>query len=76
MTTGTREELDRDELNGDGDEGGARRGGRLRTCVHMLLGAVLPSHPQPWARARIRPPCARPRLGRAGDSLTDCKGGP
>jgi hypothetical protein len=32
--------------------------------------------PQPWARARIRPPCARPRLGRAGDSLTDCKGGP
>jgi hypothetical protein len=71
MTTGTREELNQDELNGDGDEGGARRGGRLRTCVHMLRHT-----PQPWGRARIRPPCARPRLGRAGDSLTDCKGGP
>jgi hypothetical protein len=45
MTTGMREELDQDELDGDGDEGGARRGGRLRTRVRMLLGAALPSCP-------------------------------
>jgi hypothetical protein len=37
MAMGMREELDQDELDGDGDEGGARRGGRL--------GAALPSCP-------------------------------
>jgi hypothetical protein len=45
MAMGTREELDRNELDGDGDEEGARRGGWVRTRVHMLLGAPLQSCP-------------------------------
>jgi hypothetical protein len=45
METGTREELDWDKLDGDGDEGGARWGGQLCTHVCMLLGAALPSRP-------------------------------
>jgi hypothetical protein len=44
METRMREELDRDELNGNGDKRGARRGGCLHTCVHML-GATLLSCP-------------------------------
>jgi hypothetical protein len=45
MATGMREEMDRGELDGDGDEVGARRGGQLRTRVCMLLGAALLSRP-------------------------------